>query len=98
MAQYKIKKNHIIHVCTESLSQILEQRKKIKESKKWYHEIFQPVKTKSEVEFYRWSDSCFCEEHLTACLMSHGTYVVMSESECHKMQKLWEEFCYDLKK
>ena len=98
MAQYKIKKCYVLDILNQSLPQILEQReKKINEYNNlpWYKKS----KWKSlEADLYKLKDLCFVKEHLTACLMTSANFVIMDESECHKMQKLWKEYCYDLKK
>lgn len=98
MAQYKIKKEYIHHVCSKSLTQILEQQE---QKLKNYHKL--PWYKKSHLKElkamgYRINDGLFCEKHLVSCMLSEGNFVVMDEIELHKIQKLWKDYCYDLKK
>ena len=98
MAQYKIKKGYIIDTLSEVTTQILEQRdKKINEYNNlpWYKKSWQK---RLIAQSYKLNDIFFIKEHLTACLMTSGNFVIMDEAECFKIQKLWKEYCYDLKK
>lgn len=97
MAQYKVKKSYIHDLCYIALTQLEEQKIKLHKSKKWYHWFLRPFATKMEIDFYRFYDIQFCLDHLTACLCSHGEYVIMTENELFKLNKLWMEFIYDLK-
>lgn len=98
MAQYKVKKDYIMDVLSEATTQVLEQREqKIKEYNNlpWYKKSWQKSLT---AQSYKLSDILFIREHLTACLMTSGNFVIMDESECFKIQKIWKEYCHDLKK
>lgn len=98
MAQYKVEKFYIMDILNEATPKILEQRdKKINEYNNlpWYKKSrWKELMANS----YNLNDICFIKQHLTACLMSCGNYVTLNDEECFKIQKLWKEFCYDLKK